>query len=389
MEPTKNNHAPAGKRDRFLRLQSLLQQDPENKHLARDLVDAALRAGEFEFVAERATGLLNANPADPQGLFDLASARIGQRDYRAAIEPLRRVLEQLPGLAAARLNLGLSHYCLGEFADALVPLDEAYAAGERSASVLRLLVSTYHHLGRIDEALALCEANPAPHGADAGLAGAYALVYLDADEAEPAGVWAERALAQNPDSIDGLVVAGTLDILDMQAPRARARFERALEIASTTARAWIGLGTLDLLANDLSNALSNLKRGVQLMPGHVGSWQVLAWAQMMSQDLDGAEASLQRALEIDHNFAETHGGLASIAALRGRSEEAERGIEVALRLDENCLSAQFARSVLIGSTGKPSEARHLIRRTATGFSSRKAGVLARVIERINRDSGAA
>jgi tetratricopeptide (TPR) repeat protein len=385
MEATNNHHAQSRKHDRFLRLQSLLQQDPANEHLARDCIEAALRAGEFGFVADRAQALLSANPSDPRGLFDLASAHIGLREYRAAIEPLQRVLEQLPGLQAARLNLALAHYCLGEFAEARVLLDALYAEGDRSATSLRLLVSSYHHLGLIDEAVALCEANPAPQGADAGLAGAYALAYLDADEAEPAGVWAQRALAQNADSIDGLVVGGTLDILDMQLGRARARFDRALGLASATARAWIGLGTLDLLANDPRLARSHLERGVELMPRHVGSWHVLAWAQLMSNDLDAAEASLQRALELDRNFAETHGGLAAIAALRGNSAAAEQGIEIALRLDEGCLSAQFARSVLIGRQGRSDEARRLIRRTAGGLASGKAGVLKRVLERVTRN----
>jgi tetratricopeptide (TPR) repeat protein len=366
--------------DRFQKLKSLYLLDPGNPRLARDCVDAALRAGAYDFVLERSDRALAAAPADLHALFDRASALIGLREYRAAIDTLRAVLERQPGLVAALLNLGLCHYRLQEYIEARSALDAAYAAGDRSASLLTLLVSTYHHLGEIDDAFELCEANPQPSGADSVLAGIYALVYLDYEEAAKAGEWAARALAGNARSIDGLVVDGTLNIARANLDKAHQQFDTVLEIAPATARAFIGLGTLALLENDLPRARAHLQRGVELMPGHVGSWQVLAWAHLLSNDLDAAESALRSALEVDRNFAETHGGLASIAALRGQREEAQKLIEVALRLDPQCLSAQFARSVLIGLAGKPDEARRLILRTAAGLASGDGSVLSRVIQ---------
>ena len=370
--------------ERFERLRSLHRLDPANDRLARDCIDAALQAGAYDFVLERSVQALAATPADLQALFDNASALIGLRDYRGAIGSLRSLLERQPQVHAARINLGLCHYALGEFAEAREPLDAVYLAGDRSAGLLRLIVSTYHHLGLIDEALAVCEANPAPSGADAALAGVYALVYMDAEMPQPAGEWAARALAANPRSVDGLIVDGTLNILKFDLPRAREQFDLALEIAPATARAFIGLGTLALLENDLARARTQLARGVELMPTHVGSWHVLAWAHLMARDLDAAEAAMLHALELDRNFAETHGGLASIAALRGNRAEAQRLIEVALRLDAKCLSAQFARSVLLGLSGRAADAKRLVLSTASGLAAEDGSVLSRVIERVTR-----
>jgi len=370
--------------ERFRHLKSLSQLDPGNTQLTRACMEAALQARAYDFVLERAEKTLATATADIAALFDKGSALIGLREYRAAAAILQDVLARQPQLQAARINLGLCHYCLGEFSEARAPLDAAYADGDRSAGLLRLIVSTYHHLGLMDEAVALCEANPQPVGADAALAGTYALVYLDADEAQAAGEWAARALAGNPRSVDGLVVDGTLRILDMEVNRAKREFELALELAPNTARAWIGLGTLALLENDLPRARAQLTRGVELMPGHVGSWHVLAWTHLMGNDLDAAEAALQRSLELDRNFGETHGALAAVAALRGKREEAERGIEVALRLDANCLSAQFARSVLIGRAGNTDEAKRLIRVTAAGLASGGDSMLNRAIGRATR-----
>jgi Flp pilus assembly protein TadD len=100
----------------------------------------------------------------------------------------------------------------------------------------------------------------------------------------------------------------------------------------------------------------------------------------LAKALDAAQAAFERALGLDRNFAETHAGLASVAAIRGQRAEAERLIEVAQRLDPKCLSAQFARSVLLDQGGKGGEARRVIVRTARNVMSERPTVLGRVIE---------
>ena len=73
--------------------------------------------------------------------------------------------------------------------------------------------------------------------------------------------------------------------------------------------------------------------------------------------------------------------LAAVAALRGKHDEAEHGIEIALRLDPQCLSAQFARSVLMGRAGNMDEARRLIRVAAAGVAGGGNSALKRAIGR--------
>jgi tetratricopeptide (TPR) repeat protein len=370
--------------ERFEHLKALWQLDPRNSRLERECIDAALGAGQYAFVLSHTQSVPGSSPGDVRTLFDRGTALIGMREYRAAIDAFSGVLQQRPDISAAGLNLGLCHYCLAEYSEAKRALEPLYASGDRSAGLLRLLVSACHHLGLMDEAVALCEANPAPAREDSALAGVYALVYLDTDRAEPAGSWAATALARDPRCVDALIVEGSLSIISTDLARAKERFDSALALAPATARAWIGLGTLALLGRDLSGAREQLARGVELMPGHVGSWHILAWTHLLAGDLAAAEAALRRALELDRNFAETHGGLASVAALRGDRQEASRLIEIALRLDPRCLSAQFARSVLLGLMGNPAAARHLIRRTGAALAAQNGSVLGRVIEHATR-----
>jgi Tfp pilus assembly protein PilF len=332
--------------ERLGQLQQMLRADPGNQRLAGECVDLALACGE----------------------------------YVKAIGLLRDVIALRPELLAAQINLGLCHYLLAQFADARAPLEAAYRTGERSPGLLRLLVSTYHHLGLMSEAIAVARENPQAAAEDAALAGVYALAYLDANQAQSAAKWAARALAGDPNSIDGLTTQATLDASRMHVAHARERFERVLQLSPDNGRAWVGLGTLALLDRNLPRARELLTRGVELMPTHVGSWLVLAWVHLFARDLDSAEQVLQQAAKIDRNFSEVQGGLAAVAALRGDVQGAERGIEVALRLDPKCLSAQFARSVLISRSGDSERGRELIRKTVSGLSPGDGSLLSLVLE---------
>jgi Tfp pilus assembly protein PilF len=383
MDTTTNSsrgRADSSTLERLGQLQQMLRADPGNQRLARECVDLALACGDYDFVLHRTEDILSGSPLDLTASFDRATALIGKRDFARAIGVLREITALQPGLLAAQINLGLCHYLLAQFADARTPLEAAYQAGDRTSGLLRLLVSTYHHLGLLNEAIAIAKENPQAAAADAALAGVYALAHLDANLPQSAAKWATTALAADPNSIDGLTVQATLDVSRMHVAHARERFERVLQLSPENGRAWVGLGTLALLDRNLPRARDLLTRGVELMPTHVGSWLVLAWVHLFSRELDSAEQVLQKAAKIDRNFSEVQGALAAVAALRGDVQGAQRGIEVALRLDPKCLSAQYARSVLISRSGDPERGRELIRKTVSGLSPGDGSLLSRVLE---------
>lgn len=330
--------------ERYHRLRYLFERDRGNARLRRDCLDAAAAAGEFEFVRSEADAALAASPDDPMALFDAATARIGLRDYPGARDILLQLEAMDPVPAAVHTNLALCHYCLAEHDAARQAAERGYSEGARDAGTLRLLISSCHHLGMIDEARAIADANPEVAKSDGALAGAYALLYLDADDAKSAARWARAALASHPDSIDGLVVDATVATAQMDLERAARQYQRVVELAPRTGRAWLGLGMLSMLTRDLTAAKVSIARGLEYLPEHVGSWHALAWAHLLSGETAEAEKAFNRALELDRNFAETHGGLASLAALRGERAAAQRFIEVARRLDPRCLSAILPRA---------------------------------------------
>ena len=370
MNESSTSQPAATARERLSSLERFLQSDPGNGRLFADCVALALQLRDYESLQRVADIRLQTRPADLTALAARAQALIAKGEYRLAAMDLERVgaaqLDETqpetaqPNGAAIQQDLGLCYFCLGEYERAKAPLEVALGTGERTSGLLRLLVSTYHHLGLLPEAEALAAANGPLAQADAGLAGVYALLYLDLGRAAEAGRWAKQALALDPSSVDALTVDGTLLTANGALDAATESFERALERMPNSGRAWLGLGSVALLRRDLPVALERVRRGVDLMQTHVGSWHVLGWTYLLSGDLGAAEGAFQRALELNRNFAETHGSLAAIAALRGDSVTAQRYMEVAQRLDPMCLSAQFTKAVLTGHGGDDEKARRIV-----------------------------
>lgn len=375
---------PDSHAERYQRLRRLYETDRRNTRLRRDCLDAAVAAGDYEYARDEADLALAAAPGDPTALFDAATARIGLREYPLARDLLERLQALDPVPPAVRTNLALCHYCLRDYEAASRAAVQAYGDGARDAATLRVLVSSYHHLGKVDEARAIADDNDAAARGDGALAGTYALLYLDADDARSAFRWARAALARNPDSLDALVVDATVATAQMDVARAERQYTRVLELAPRSGRAHLGLGSLAMLNQDFAGAKQHVARALDEMGGHVGTWHLMAWAQMMSGDLGEADKALQQALELDRNFAETHGALAAVAALRGDRAAAERCIAVARRLDSASLAAIFAQSVLDRSAGEPDKARQAIMDAAAALSGRHGNALARLIDKVMR-----
>ncbi len=370
--------------DKLGRLRKLLQADPTNASLRRQCVDLATQAGQYEIVVQLADSALAAAPADTGALFDKATGLIGQRAYRPALDLLRQLEPAAAADSAVQMNVALCWYCLGDFASAKQHLDACRAAGVKTPGMLRMLVSSCHHLGLLDEAVSIAGENEAAASSDAGLAGVFALLYLDADDPARAAKFAGIALRLNPKSLDGRVTEATLLTARAQTERAKQMLEGVIEDAPTTARAWIGLGSLSLLAQQLDAARQQLRRGLDLMPEFVGAWQLLGWAQLVSGELSTAAETFERARVVDPDFAETHGGLATVAAMRGEDQRARELIDAALRLDQDCFAAQVAQSVLLGRSGRPAQAQELIANAVAGLGAKDGIALSRLLLRTHK-----
>jgi len=360
----------------------MLQIDPGNALLRSSCVKRAIALGEHEQAAQLVDARLREMPTDPHALFDSATLLMARKLYPEAIRQLQALLGSGPRAAGILLNIGLCHYCLGEYSSAREPLQQAYELGERTPGALRLLISTLHHLGRTDDALALADLHSQVAESDGPLAGVLALLHLDAERAGPAAKWARIALKFNPDSVDGLTVQATLHIAQLRVQDAEREFDRALQLAPHSGRAWLGLGTLALLDGDLPRAKELFQSAAKYLGGHVGTHHMLAWTEFAAGDYDSAQRAFEHALELNRNFGETHGGLATLAAARGDATAARKSIEIAERLDPECLSTQLARSILARDSD-PQLARQIVAETTRALAGKHNSALGKLLGRLS------
>lgn len=357
-----------------------LRSDPENAGLYRQCVDLAMALRQYDVVVEIANRGLERNPNDAALLFDRANAEIGRHHYSAALATLAAITPATDQQRSAiSSNQAVCHFCLGAHEQALPLLMNGYRQGQRSPDWLLMLVRSQHFLGQLDEAVDVANENAEAGRQHAGLAGAYALMFLDAEDVAAAAQWSSTALRLDPRSIDGAVTAGTLAIMRLQLDQAQRHFDAVLEIAPETGRAWLGLGTLAMLRQDLDRAIAHFECGLQSMPNYVGGWHMLGWAQLIQQNFEAAQRSLEQALTLDRNFAESHGALAALDAMKGDVESAQRRVAVAQRLNPNSFSSQFATALLEDRSLRTPQAQQRMQRTLQQIAAQTDSALGRLL----------
>jgi tetratricopeptide (TPR) repeat protein len=345
--------ATVAEASRTNRLLGYLEHDPENLQLICDAAEAAVAEGDDS----TATAMLEKHealaplPPPMLNLRGLAALKAGRfDDAAAAFTSLREAGEDAP---AVRLNLAWALTMNGHYADALPLVDAEVVALNPSGAGLRIRL--LHHLDRSEEAMEeggrMAELYPGDHV----LMGTLANAALDADRADLARHYAERAGSHH----DGLSTMGLLLLDEDRVGESAALFDRILAADIGNPRALLGKGLERLAVGDTSEATLWLDRAAERFGDHLGTWVAAGWAWYVQGDLAAARARFETAQALDDTFAETQGGLAVLDIAEGRIEEGRRRAEVALRLDRASFGAALATILLLEHDGKPEMAKRI------------------------------
>lgn len=334
---------------RFDRLMTYLASDPENLALIADAAAAALdegRPAEAALMAERYGALAPLTPGliNLLGLAALSEGR--DADAAAIFESLLSTAADDPAL---RFNLAWARGRMGDHEGVLALIEN----GTDLASTT-LAVRALHHLGHLDEALALGDGLEDEVG-EAELWGALAMVAVDAEDLERARRWASKGER----SVDGMAAQGLLEMGRSATPEARGWFEHALAARPDSARALMGLGSVCLEDGEPDMAARHFDAAAEVFGDHLGTWIAAGWAWLLAGKADEAARRFERVLALDDTFGEAHGGLAVLAALEGRTEDASRLADIAQRLDRQGLGGTLARSLLLDGQGETARAERL------------------------------
>lgn len=353
---------------KLARMERYLAADPGNLSLLTTIIDLCLELGRHEAAQGHIAAALALNAEDADILHRQALLLMEQGALAQAAQIWEKLLTRVSDVGLAT-NLAFIYQQQGR-QQAAADLLANYATPDIPSQALTLYIRALHHVGKLEQALALVQQHLPRCAGDHTFLAAASLLCMDGDQKNMARELSAAALAAGSRPLEAVVTVGTLALEELDAEVAQARFGEAVQLNPRDGRSWSGLGLASLLRQDFAGADQELQQAIHYMPGHIGTLHAAAWCRLLSQDLDGAKRYFEQSLDLDRNFSESHGGMAVVYALQGQRAQAEEAIRRAQGLDRGCLSARFAQMVLSGILQHPDQ----FKRIAMKILSTRDGV---------------
>jgi tetratricopeptide (TPR) repeat protein len=257
---------------------------------------------------ERALAL---HPDDPEALYRLGNAHLGQGRHAPALACFERALQLDPHHVEALCHRGNALLQLGRFGLALASYDRALALRPDDPVMLSNRGLALHALGRFEQALASYD----------------------------------RALAAGPRDPGTLVNRGiTLYRLE-RFEAALASFDRALALSPNDASALSQRGAALRALERPAEALASIDRALTLRPHDAGAHSNRGSVLGRLGRLDEAQASFDRALALRPNDAGTFYNRGNVLRELGRHGAAQASYEQALALRPAYAEARYNRAL--------------------------------------------
>lgn len=352
--------------EKLPRIEGYLSSDPHNLDLLAMAIDLSMTVGESVRARRHAEAALARYPDDVFFLARMGTVLMAQQDWQGAADRLEAAVRRHRDVNLA-YNLSYCYTWLGRHREAFDILVGYGAEVPLAPHVVSLLLRALHHLGELDKALVLIEAEMERCQADPAFLGAASMVLFDSGRVDESARLSELALAQGARPVEALVVAASLALGRADADAATGIYKEVLAKNPTEGRSWSGLGLASMLKRDLPTAEHQLEQASKFMPGHVGTVHALGWCKILRNDLEGARTVFLKAVEMDRNFGDSHGGLAVVQAFAGERSAAQESIKRALGLDAASISAKFAQMILEGKVDDPGKFRVLVSRLLAGY----------------------
>jgi tetratricopeptide (TPR) repeat protein len=273
----------------------------------------------------------------------------------------RKALALNPGLPGVRMNLGLALFKDEDFKQAIpvfLPLLKSQPADAAEAKRLTILIGMAHYgLGEYAQAIPSLKKASADDAQNLPLRLALAHSCLWAKQYPCVLDTYHEILMLNAESAEADMLAGeALDEMK-DTPGAIQQFRAAVKADPKAPSVHFGLGYLLWIQKQYDEAMSEFQAELDNNPNHVNAMLYLGDTQMELKHPEIAQPLLEKVLRIDATLALAHLDLGIVYADTGRNDDALKELKEAERLNPEVVSVHWRLGRLYRTMGKKDEAK--------------------------------
>jgi tetratricopeptide (TPR) repeat protein len=304
--------------------------------------------------------VLKTHPADAEAYAHLGFLEARQEHYKQAVPLYRKALTINPKMPGLRLNLGLALFKSGQLKEAIqtfTPLLKSAPASSPEAQRLTTLIGLAHYgVGEYAEAVPYLKAATANDPQNSHFRLLLAHSCLSAKQFQCVLDTYQEILTLNAESAEADMLAG--EALDEMRNHAGAieQFRAAVKADPNEPNVHFGLGYLLWSQNQFEEAAREFQAELINVPDSAQALAFLADADMQTNHSADALPLIQKALQIDPNLGRAHLDLGVLYADGGKREDAIREFKVAARLNPDDPNPHWRLARLYQSIGNKEQA---------------------------------
>jgi tetratricopeptide (TPR) repeat protein len=326
--------------------------------------------------------LLQLQPGSAEAYAHLGFLESRQEHYAQAIPLYRKALALNPGMPALRMNLGLTLFKAGQLRDALRIFEDLVNKEPRSsaeAERLTTLIGLSHYgLNEYAEAIPYLKKATAsdPQNLPFRLILAHSCLWSKQYQCV-LDVY-HQILLLNAESAEADMLAG--EALDEMQDHAGAieQFRSAVKENPKEPNVHFGLGYLLWTQGQYEQAAQEFQAELANVPNHAQALAFLADSKMKLNDREAVLPLLKKAIAVDPELELAHIDLAALYGDSGHSMEALRELKIAAKLKPNDVNVHWRLARLYQAMGRKDEAKIELDKTKSLMKAADASVFSQL-----------
>ncbi len=301
--------------------------------------------------------LRKAHPTSPEPYAHLGLLEARQEHYKEAVPLYRKALEIGPDVPGLRLNLGLALFKSGDLTAAITTFEPLHKRDPENQQINTLIGMAHYGLAQYADAVPFLQSAAAHDPQNLPLRLAVAHSCLWSKQFQCVMDTYKEILYLNPDSAEADMIAGeALDEMKDNEGSTK-MFRAAVKANPKEPNVHFGLGYLLWTQRQYPEAMSEFQAELANDPDHVQAQLYLADANIQVNQMDAAKVLLERVEKQNPAIPLVHIDLGIVYSEAGQAEDAIRELQIAEKMAPADVDIHWRLGRLYRSAGKVEEAK--------------------------------